>query len=385
MTGAGTMAITLALAGIGGTGFALLRLPLAWMLGAMAAATVAALCRVRVAIPGGLRAAMMAVLGVMLGASFTPDILARARLWPWSLGALIPYVLLTTLAGWLYLHRRRGVDRVTAWFTAAPGGLNEMVTVGTALGGDSRAIALAHALRILLVVALVPVILGLWSGQPPPAMAVPISALTFASVPPLAALPDAGEMLWLLACGATLFPAQHLRLPAGALMAPLLASAVVHIAGLATGQPPGLLVVAAQVVVGAAIGCRFTGSDVRLLARTLPAAALLALGMLGIGFVLAVALSPHTAVPVPVLVLAFAPGGVTEMCLVALGLGLDVTFVSTHHLVRVLVIILAIPAAGRWLARIKPAPGPFPRQSSCAQAETALFTNRSPRPRETRR
>lgn len=347
-SGVSVVGATLALAASGGVIFAALHLPLAWMLGAMSATTGAALAGMRVAVPPGLRAAMMAVLGVMLGASFAPDILARARLWPWSLGVLVPYVLLTTVTGWIYLRRKRGMDRLTAWFTAAPGGLSEMVTVGSALGGDARTIALAHALRILLVVALVPLALRVWSGQPLPVAPSPLAALTGGAA---MALPDLAESLWLLACGLTLIPARRFGVPAGALMVPLFSSAAVHISGLATGRPPGALVVVAQVVVGAAIGCRFAGCDAALMRRTLGSAAALSLGMLGTSLALALVLAPATAAEVPVLLLAFAPGGVAEMCLVAFGLGLDVTFVSTHHLVRVLVIILAIPAAGRWLLR----------------------------------
>ena len=39
----------------------------------------------------------------------------------------------------------------------------------------------------------------------------------------------------------------------------------------------------------------------------------------------------------------FAPGGVAEMTLISLALGIDVAFVSTHHLVRVVFMVTAAP------------------------------------------
>ncbi|MBM3558563.1 MAG: AbrB family transcriptional regulator [Alphaproteobacteria bacterium] len=40
-------------------------------------------------------------------------------------------------------------------------------------------------------------------------------------------------------------------------------------------------------------------------------------------------------------------GGVTEMSLVALALSLDVAFVATHHLARILMIVTGAPIAFR--------------------------------------
>jgi uncharacterized membrane protein AbrB (regulator of aidB expression) len=41
------------------------------------------------------------------------------------------------------------------------------------------------------------------------------------------------------------------------------------------------------------------------------------------------------------LILAFSPGGLAEMSLIALFLGADPTFVAAHHLLRVTLIIIS--------------------------------------------
>jgi len=53
-------------------------------------------------------------------------------------------------------------------------------------------------------------------------------------------------------------------------------------------------------------------------------------------------------------VLAYAPGGLAEMSLIALALHADVAFVSSHHVVRILLIVTLAPLTFRLL---RPAPG----------------------------
>nr|MDJ0895189.1 AbrB family transcriptional regulator [Alphaproteobacteria bacterium] len=61
------------------------------------------------------------------------------------------------------------------------------------------------------------------------------------------------------------------------------------------------------------------------------------------------ALQPIVGVDLAGLVLAYSPGGVAEMTLVALGLSIDVAFVSTHHLVRISLLVVVAPLVYRLL------------------------------------
>ena len=48
-------------------------------------------------------------------------------------------------------------------------------------------------------------------------------------------------------------------------------------------------------------------------------------------------------------IIAFAPGGQAEMVLLAIVAGTDMAYVITHHLIRILVVILGAPIAARFL------------------------------------
>ncbi|PJR10716.1 hypothetical protein CEJ86_28385 [Sinorhizobium meliloti] len=108
---------------------------------------------------------------------------------------------------------------------------------------------------------------------------------------------------------------------------------------------------AAQVVIGATIGCRFAfvpprkiteviglsfGSTILLLAGTLTFASIL---------------SCLTGDRFASLALAYSPGGVAEMSVIALSLGVEVPFVVLHHIVRLFLIVAGAGAVFRWVKR----------------------------------
>src|SRR3546814_9376692 len=67
------------------------------------------------------------------------------------------------------------------------------------------------------------------------------------------------------------------------------------------------------------------------------------------GLLFAVLLHPLTGLPTIGIFLAFAPGGVAEMSLIALALSLDAALVATHHIVRILLIVVITPLLFRLL------------------------------------
>lgn len=322
----------------GGLLFAVLGLPLPWMLGALSATIALAMAGVRLQVPERIRPPVIAVVGVMLGAGFKPGILQQAAQWTWSLAALALYLVLAALIAVPFYRRVAGFDVATAYFAAMPGGIVEMMTMGRAMGADERRVILAHAARIVVAVAAI----AFWfrlvqgyevSGNP-------------GGTPLLRMAPR--DIAILVACGvAGALGATRLRLPAGALLGPMLLSGGVHLAGWTSSAPPGGLVVAAQVVLGTVMGCRFAGVSPREVGRALVLSAA-ATGMaLALALVFAAALHLAMGLRADQVLLAYAPGGLSEMSLVALATGAEVAFVALHHVVRIVLVIVAAPLVFR--------------------------------------
>lgn len=316
-----------------------LHMPLAFMIGAMVATTIAAMAGTRIHVPSPLRDALVIVLGIMLGSAFTPSLLSHLGEWSISLAGLAVYIALAAVAGGLFLKRVARFDGVTAYFTAMPGGFSEMVMMGGAMGGDDRTIALGHSLRIMLVVMTVPFAFQALPGYDPAGRDWSLHGL--GPYPDELALREYA-MMALCFAGAPI--AHRLRVPAGILVGPMLLSAGLHLTGLMTGKPPGILVAIAQIVIGAGIGGRFVRVPIMRIAHTALVAAGLTLLLLAVTVAMAVGLHLATDLSLPALILAYAPGGLAEMSLVALSLHVDAAFVATHHIVRIMIIILLAPA-----------------------------------------
>ena len=147
---------------------------------------------------------------------------------------------------------------------------------------------------------------------------------------------------------------KFLRLPAYRLVGPMLASAGVHIAGVTGSAPPMELVAVAQVVIGSAIGARFAGSPLKWVFKIIAASIGSTSLMLGATVGFALLLAPPSGIPFAPVVLAFSPGGLAEMSLIALALGVETAFVATHHVARIGMIVIAAPLVFRKLGIKRP-------------------------------
>ncbi len=339
----GSMFMAIAIGAAGGGLFAFLRMPLPWMLGAMVFVTVAAVSGAQVRLPYMLRQSMVVFIGAMLGSQFTPELLDRISHWLVTISVLAIYGALALALVLYYLKLVGSYDPVTAYFAAAPGGLNDMTLIGRDMGGDDRVIALTHASRILLVVFTIPIMFRLFGGyEAPPGML------------PRGPGFDLPLQEWLMLAGCAIvgpFIARRLRLPAAFLLGPLVLSATSHIVGWSSSSPPAGLVAAAQVVLGTAVGCRFAGTHykevLRIIRVSLGSAVIWMASAVGFGLLIA----EITGLPWYVITLAYAPGGLAEMSLVAFGIGQDVAFVATHHLCRIGMVVLLAPLAFKLIAR----------------------------------
>jgi len=277
---------------------------------------------------------------VLLGAGFTPDLVQRLGQWGISLCVLSGMTMTGATLSYFWFRRFTEWDKPTCYFAAMPGGLNDMTIMGGAMGGQERAIALAHALRILTVVLTIPVWYRLVNGAQ-------TSVLTMVHGP---TNNDWKDYAVLAACGVIgAIVGRLLRLPASFMMGPMLMSAIAHLSGLTDSKPPGELVAAAQIVVGTGIGCRFVGAAIDQLHKEMAASIGAAVILIGCAVLFAKFTVAITGLNLDATVLSYAPGGFAEMSLIGLALGVEIAMVATHHLFRLFLIILSGPLVFRFI------------------------------------
>lgn len=343
----GKFALTLSISGIGGWTMWYLQMPLAWLLGAMIFCSVAAFVGLPLAMPKFSRPPMTATIGAMLGTSFAPNVFDHLRVWMVSVCGLVFFIAAAATVAYVYFRKVGRFDHPTAFFSAMPGGLVEMVTLGGERGGEERMISLIHASRIFLVVLCLPFVIQVITGQELSRNGsglVPVSAV------------EASDLLWFLASivvGVSL--GVILRMPARFLLGPMIVSAGIHLSGVSDFLLPSVLLAAAQIVIGATVGCRFVNTPPLLILRVLGLSAGSTALLLGISLAFALSVSSITGDRFVGSVLAYSPGGVAEMSLIALSLGIEVPFVVFHHIIRVLLVVAGSAAVFR------PSPRPLQR------------------------
>ena len=324
------MAGTLAAGVAGGFAARSAHLPLPWLLGALFTTMALSLAGAPVRlIPWG-RPAGTVVVGASTGLQFTATVVAKLfTLLPLIIAAAFLSTIVGAIGGLIYM-RLTGIDRITAFFATVPGGVVETTNLAPRYGGQLEPIMVAQTARVALIVVFAPflVISFAGSGARNPFLA--------AAVVPW--LPVLG-LLAVSALVATLL--SRTRSPNAWLMAPLfIAAGTSHLGWIDEGRMPDLLLVAAQVVIGSALGAQFRPEFLTRLFGLLWASCLVVLFAAGSMALFAAAIAWLAGYPVPTMVLAMAPAGIAEMVLTGKVLGLDATMIAGFQLMRIIIVLI---------------------------------------------
>ena len=344
-----TMALAFALGTAGGFTADALGLPLPMLLGSLMVVSAAAILGLRaggrvLGLPMPIRNGFIPVIGVSIGTAFTPGLLDEALRWWPSFAALLLYIPLAHALSYALTRRIGGLDRATSYYGTMPGGFIESIALGEKAGADGAYLTMLQFLRLILCIVLIPIGFGLVTGHD-------VGSSTGAVIGGAETVLSPADWAILICAGAAGAWAGHrLRLPAYMVMGPFLLSAVVHGLGWVEGGPPGWLISLTQLVVGTSLGARFAGRAPRILIDGFRLAGINVAAMLVLSAVFAAALHGLVGERWEAVFLAFAPGGLAEMALVALSLEMSVIYVTVHHVLRIiLAVLLARTFAGRVL------------------------------------
>ena len=317
----------------GGALFWWLGTPLPWMLGSLFAMAAAQLAGARLEPPPGGRDAGMLIVGVTLGLYFTPPVVREvAAFWPWFVFLGFASIGLGAASA-MVLMRVGRVERATAYFGSMPGGASDMAVVGLRYGAAPDQVALAHSLRLLVLVSTVPVGITLAGFS-----------ATDEYRPVTIPLDPAGLAVLLGAAVAAGFAARRIGAPTAFTLGPLCLTIALTVAEVRLSSVPATFTNAAQVLLGCALGAHFERGFVtrapRLVLALVPSIGLtLALAML-VGWLIAATSGAYLGSAL----LAAAPGGIAEMSITAQVLRIGVAFVTAAHVVRyVIVVLFAVP------------------------------------------
>jgi len=333
---------TLVVATIGGAALGLIGVPAGWLSGSILAVAGAAIAGRPMQIPTPLTRAIFVLIGTSLGAVVTPETLHGMATYPLSIAVMVLAMAVISIGGAGYLRLVHRWGTVDSYLAAAPGGMSQVLALGAELGGDLRAIAIVQSIRVVVIAVGLPAGLSLLGlvGHAAPRITGPLS------------LDVLDELAILLAVSTVVAViAYRIRFPGGLLFGAMLTSAILHGTGLIHAVMPWWVTNTAMVAMGAITGSRFANTSPRMLLNFVAAAFGSFAVAVAISAVFAALLIGILSLRAAEVMIAFAPGAVDAMMLLALALSLDPVYVGAHHLTRIFFVSLTMPLLARYSAR----------------------------------
>jgi hypothetical protein len=286
--------------------------------------------RIEVQTVPGTRPGALVVIGAAIGVAFTPAVFAEALRVGWLMvGAGLAVTLFAAAISRL-MGRLAGFDPRTAFFASMPGGMADMAVLALRYGGDSSPVALAQAMRVVVLVLTMPIaftLSGVSGDHPFAAMVGPVRPLGLVALGAAAAL--GGALL------------TRLRVANGWMIGALAVSIGFAASGNALSAVPLWVINAAQVLLGVSLGARMSREFFGIAAHVILAALLHVALMIGFCLVLGNLVAQVTGLGAASMMLAMMPGGITEMVLTARALELNVPMVTGFLITRTLVVNLS--------------------------------------------
>ncbi|MBY6031280.1 AbrB family transcriptional regulator [Halomonas sp. DP8Y7-1] len=337
---------------VGGSVWNTLGLPLGWLLGAAIATGGWAAAGLPAQAPKPIQRTGLMVVGASVGLWITPEVARQLLGWlPVMLASAALGVVLAVIATPLFARLAR-LDRATAYFCLLPGGVIEMAEIGEGYHANRAAIAALHAIRVGLIVTLLPSLL-LWTGP--------------AELPIAGASTTGGDLdIWwvialLMVCAVASRGTAWLGMPSAWFLTPLVVAGGLSGAEMLPASPqqvlhlPEGLLICAQVVVGFGLGAKFQRATLLSLPRaiTFGIPVLVMIGVLAALAAVVIAAMSSSRESVQTLILGFSVGGMAEMTLTAQSLGHNAALVAGFHAIRALSVNLFAGPLWARLSRLR--------------------------------
>ena len=321
-------------------------LPGGWLVGPLVVAVVAGLLRpIHPRVPPVFLTIAQAAIGVIIGGVFRPSILPVIAANWLPVVVVIAVTLGMGVGAGILLARLSPLSRETATLGTLPGGATAMIAMSIESGADTRMVSLMQYLRLFFVAIAAALVARFVPGSE-----APVQTSLFGSP-----LGGAASAPWLayamtpLIAAAGILAGRLVKLPAAALLGPLLLGTVASGLGLFRPVwPPGVLQ-AAYVTIGLYVGLIFDRASLRQAGRLMPLLVANVLILIGVCAGTGVILAGIARTDALSGYLATTPGVMDSIAAVALGSGADISLVLTVQIVRLFAIVFAGPVIARWL------------------------------------
>jgi hypothetical protein len=320
--------------------------PAALLLGPMLCGVAVGLRGASIRLPRWAFTGAQAVIGCQVAQAITVSILLSiAHDWLVMLAVVGTTIAAGGVVGWV-LTRYGALPGNTAAWGSSPGGAAAMTAMSEEYGADARLVAFMQYLRVFIVVLTASAVSRVLIGSQPTAAGSPAPLIDLGLDSPL--IPVL-ETLAVILAGPLI--GLKLRIPAGAMLVPLVMGSILNSSGTVSINVPHWLSGSAYACLGWYIGLRFTRGVVLHVYRAIPQLLLSTFLLIGLCCISALALNHLLGISGLTAYLATSPGGLDSIAIIAMGSDSDAAFVLSMQTLRLFAVILTGPYIARLVCR----------------------------------
>ena len=322
--------------------FKLLHAPVPYLLGPMLAVLLAnRVFHLQMYWPKPIQNTGLIVIGYSLGISFNKEIL-KAMFQDIPLMFLLTTILCVFSCIFAFFISKYGkIDFPTALTSSVPGGLTQIIIFAQDMKGiDLSTVTFFHAIRVIIVVLLVPIVVHL------PFLQTTTQSAAANIQSNLEILNWNHFFIYMILCTIAALIGKKIKLPAAYMLAPIILTILLNVTIFpASSMPPGLLNIC-QFVVGIHIGLLLHPESLKHKGRLFSFAIFSSLILVSASFIMSLLIMKNLeGTSIITGFLSLAPGGMDQMGIIGHEVHADIATITIYQLFRILYIYILIPPA----------------------------------------
>ena len=307
--------------------------PLAWFLGPMLVTSVVTLGGLETKMPRLVLSTVLIFLGLYIGNYVDKSLFNQINQWAWTSLIMLAYIVVSVLLVSKYLQKFSGYEEKTSIFSAAPGALGPLLILAEDQKSDLSQVATAHLIRLIIIITVFPFIVN--------------SFYETQNIEIVESIPEnqnISHLIILVVLSIILIVLfDKLKVPAALLAGTLVASGFLQITEIASYKLPPNIIDYCLLILGASVGCRFANKSFNEIGKNALHSFVATFLLVILGVAAAVVAGLIIEKNFFTLLLSYCPGGIYEVAVIAIFFDLDPEFVSFHHIIRLLMILFAVP------------------------------------------
>ena len=317
--------------------------PLAWMIGPMIMTSIGALAGLKIIMPRLALSSVLIILGLYIGNYIDQNLFNQMLDWIWTTLIMLIYIIISIYVVSKYLQKFSGYQEKASIFSAAPGALGPLIILAEYEKSDLSQVATSHLIRLIIIITVFPFIIVSSSDQE----ALIINDFNYMAQDHLnLALLIIGSLI-------LIFIFDKIKVPAALLSGTLVASGILQITEIASYKLPETTINFCLLVLGASVGCRFANKTVKEIANNSLHSIVATVILVILGLLAAYFANFFVENNLMTLILAFCPGGIYEVAVIAIAFDLEPDFVAFHHIIRLLFILFTVPVFLKVIEKFK--------------------------------